>query len=154
VNGSIKDIFLAGISTRRVGRVLKPLIGAAPSASTVSEVVKSLDREVWVFHSRKLSDDYKYLFLDGLTVKLKTALGVRKRLLLIAYGIREDGRKELIEYRQACSESEEEWENFVNDLYRRGLEGGKLELIITDGAPGLHEALDMVCPARGAGSIN
>ena len=146
VNGSIKEIFLAGISTRRVGEVLKPLIGAAPSCSTVSEVVKSLDREVRVFHNRKLSDGYKYLFLDGLTVKLKTALGVRKRLLLIAYGIREDGRKELIEYRQACSESEEEWESFLNDLYRRGLEGGKLELIITDGGPGLHEALDMVYP--------
>lgn len=146
VNGSIKDIFLAGISTRRVGEVLKPLIGASPSASTVSEVVKSLDREVRAFHSRELSDDYQYLYLDGLTVKLKTALGVRKRLVLIAYGIREDGRKELIEYRQACSESGEEWENFVNDLYRRGLKGAKLELIITDGAPGLHEALDMVYP--------
>ena len=146
VNGSIREIFLAGVSTRRVGEVLKPLIGSYPSCSTVSEVVKSLDREVRVFHSRKLSDEYKYLFLDGLTVKLKTALGVRKRLLLIAYGIREDGRKELIEFRQASSESEEEWESFLNDLYRRGLEGGKLELIITDGAPGLHGALDMVYP--------
>jgi putative transposase len=146
VDGSIKEIFLAGVSTRRVGEVLKPLIGAQPSASTVSEVVKSLDREVRAFHSRALSDRYRYLFLDGLTVKLKTALGVRKRLLLIAYGIREDGKKELIEYRQASSESEEEWESFLNDLYRRGLKGGKLELVITDGAPELHGALDMVYP--------
>lgn len=140
VNGSIREIFLAGVSTRRVGEVLKPLIGAQPSASTVSEVVKSLDREVRMFHSRELSDRYKYLFLDGLTVKLKTALGVRKRLLLIAYGIREDGRKELIEFRQASYKSEEEWEGFLNDFYRRSLKGEKLELIITDGAP------DMVYP--------
>ncbi len=146
VNESIKDLFLAGVSTRRVGEVLKPLIGANPSASTVSEVVKSLDKQVREFHYRALFDRYRYLFLDGLTVRLKTALGVRKRLLLIAYGIRKDGRKELIAFRQAKSESEEEWESLLNDLYRRGLEGESLELIITDGAPGLHAAIDMVYP--------
>jgi transposase-like protein len=146
VNDSIKDIFLAGVSTRRVGEVLKPLIGANPSSSTVSQVVKSLDTEVRRFHHRVLWDRYRYLFLDGLTVRLKTALGVRKRLLLVAYGIRKDGRKELIAFRQARSESEEEWESLLNDLYRRGLEGESLELIITDGAPGLHAAIDMVYP--------
>jgi len=146
VNDSIKDIFLAGVSTRRVGEVLKPLIGANPSASTVSQVVKSLDTEVKRFHHRALWDRYRYLFLDGLTVRLKTALGARKRLLLIAYGIRKDGRKELIAFRQAKSESEEEWESLLNDLYRRGLEGESLELIITDGATGLHAAIDMVYP--------
>ena len=146
VNTAIKDIFLAGVSTRRVGEVLRPLIGSSPSASTVSQVVKSLDREVRAFHRRKISDDYRYLFFDGLTVRLKTALGVRKRLLLVAYGIRENGCKELIEFRQAQSESEEEWESLLNDLYRRGLEGHRLDLIITDGAPGLHAACDMVYP--------
>jgi transposase-like protein len=146
VNDSIKDIFLAGVSTRRVGEVLKPLIRANPSASTVSEVVKSLDPQVKAFHHRVLWDRYRYLFLDGLTVRLKTALGGRKRLLLIVYGIRKDGRKELIAFRQAKSESEEEWTSLLNDLYRRGLEGASLELIITDGAPGLHAAIDMVYP--------
>lgn len=146
VNRAVKDIFLAGVSTRRVGEVLKPLLGTSPSASTVSEVVKGLDREVRAFHSRKLKDEYKYLFLDGLTVKVKRALGVRKRLVLVAYGVKEDGRKELIDYRQAESEGEEEWDSFLNDLYRRGLEGRSLELVITDGAPGLHRALDMVYP--------
>lgn len=146
VNESIKDIFLAGISTRRVGEVLKPLIGASPSSSTVSEVVKSLDTQVRAFHHRVLFDRYRYLFLDGLTVRLKTALGVRKRLLLVAYGIRKDGRKELIEFRQAQSESEQEWEALLDNLYRRGLEGESLELIITDGAPGLHAVIDMVYP--------
>lgn len=146
VNTAIKDIFLAGVSTRRVGEVLRPLIGSNPSAATVSQVVKSLDSEVRAFHHRKIADDYKYLFLDGLTVRLKKALGVRKRQLLVAYGIRENGCKELIEFRQAQSESEQEWESLLNDLYRRGLEGSRLDLIITDGAPGLHAACDMAYP--------
>jgi len=146
VNTAIKDIFLAGVSTRRVGEVLRPLIGSNPSGSTVSQVVKGLDKEVRAFHHRNIVDEYKYLFLDGLTVRLKMALGVRKRLLLVAYGIRENGCKELIEFRQAQSESEEEWEGLLNDLYRRGLEGSRLDLIITDGAPGLHAACEMVYP--------
>jgi len=146
VNEVIKDMFLAGISTRRVGEVLKPLIGSNPSAQTVSQVTKSLDSEARKFHQRKIKDCYKYLILDGLTVKVKTATGVRKRLILCAYGIREDGRKELIDFRQAKSESEHEWETFLNYLYRRGLEGQKLALIVTDGALGLHSALDMVYP--------
>ena len=146
VDEAIKDMFLAGVSTRRVKEVLEPLIGSSPSAQTVSQVTKSLDAEVRKFHRRKIKDCYRYLFLDGLTVKVKTATGVRKRLILCAYGIREDGRKELIDFRQAKSESEHEWETFLNDLYRRGLEGENLALIITDGAPGLHKALDMVYP--------
>jgi len=144
VDKAIKDMFLAGVSTRRVKEVLEPLIGSSPSAQTVSEVTKSLNAEVRKFHRRKLKDWYKYLFLDGLTVKVKTSTGVKKRLILCAYGIREDGRKELIDFRQAKSESEHEWEVFLNDLYRRGLVGDNLELIITDGAPGLHSALDFV----------
>ena len=146
VDEAIKDMFLAGVSTRRVKEVLEPLIGSSPSAQTVSQVTKSLDAEVRKFHRRKIKGCYRYLFLDGLTVKVKTATGVRKRLILCAYGIREDGRKELIDFRQAKSESEHEWETFLNDLYRRGLEGENLALIITDGAPGLHRALDMVYP--------
>ena len=146
VDRAIKDMFLAGVSTRRVREVLRPLIGCCPSAQTVSQVTKSLDVEVRKFHKRRIKGCYKYLFLDGLRVKVKTATGVRKRLILCAYGIREDGRKELIDFRQACSESEHEWEAFLADLYRRGLGGEKLQLIITDGAPGLHSALDFVYP--------
>lgn len=146
VNDAIKDLFLAGVSTRRVGEVLKPLIGSNPSAQTVSEVTKSLDSEVRSFHQRKIEDCYRYLILDGLTIKVKTLPSSSKRILLCAYGIRYDGRKELIDFLQASSESEEEWERFLNSLYRRGLEGKKLELIVTDGAPGLHRAIEMVFP--------
>jgi len=146
VNRAIRDIFLAGVSTRRVAEVLKPLLGCAPSAATVSEVAKELDEEVRRFQQRPLADKYVYLFLDGITLKVKGALGVRKRLVLCAYGITKDGGRELIAFRQANSESQAAWEAFLNDLYRRGLVGKHLRLIITDGCPGLTAALDMVYP--------
>jgi putative transposase len=146
VDEAIKDIFLSGASTRRVREVLEPLIGCRPSASTVSKVCKDLDRQVRAYHRRKLGDGYRYLFLDGITLKVKKARGAKKRLVLCAYGIRHDGRRELISFRLADSESGLAWEVFLNDLYKRGLTGDNLELITTDGAPGLLEALDMVYP--------
>ncbi len=85
-------------------------------------------------------------FFDGLRVRLERVFGVGKRLLLIAYGVREDGRKELMDFRKSRSEDEEEWPSFLNDLYRWGLEGVSLGLIITDGTAGLHAALEMVYP--------
>ena len=146
VNGLIRECFLAGVSTRRVGEVLAPVLGEAPSPQTVSRVAQSLDAEVRRFHNRPLADHYLYLIIDGITLKVKGATGVRKRLVLSAYGITPKGRRELISFRQAPAESEAQWEAFLEDLYRRGLEGKALALIVTDGHSGLHRALDMVYP--------
>ncbi len=66
VNQLIREVFLAGVSTRRVGEVLAPVLGEAPSPQTVSRVVRALDAEVRRFHSRLLSDHYCYLLLDGI----------------------------------------------------------------------------------------
>ncbi len=89
-------------------------------------------------------DDYQYLFLDGITLKVKGACGVKKRMVLCAYGITLEGKRELISFRQATAESESQWEAFLRDLYSRGLEGRDLQLVVTDGCAGLHRALDTV----------
>ena len=146
VNDLIREMFLAGVSTRRVGEVLLPVLGEAPSPQTVSRVVRSLDREVQRFHDRPLSDHYLYLLLDGITLKVKGALGAKKRLVLCAYGITTDGKREIVSFRQATAESEAQWEAFLQDMYRRGLEGKSLALLVTDGNPGLCRALDLVYP--------
>lgn len=142
----IKDMFLAGVSTRRVGEVIRPLLGFEVSATTVSTICKSLDKEVQKFHGREIEDEYIYLFLDGITLKARNALEVKKRIVLCAYGIRKDGERELISFRQAQSESEEAWRAFLNDLYSRGLKGKNLKLVIVDGCPGLLRALEIVYP--------
>lgn len=142
----IREAFLAGVSTRRVGEVLQPVLGKAISASTVSTITSALDREVAAFLARPVADDVIYLLLDGVTLKVKAAQGVKKKLVLTAYGITNEGKRKIISFRIARSESEAEWEAFLNDLYRRGLEGDALKLVVTDGCSGLHKALDTVYP--------
>ena len=146
VNNLIRELFLAGVSTRRVGEVLAPVLGKAPSPQTVSRVTRSLDVEVRRFHRRPLDDRYSYLLLDGITLKMKGATGVKKRLVLCAYGITPEGWREMISFRQAKAESEAQWEAFLQGLYQRGLEGKALAMVVSDGNPGLHRALDMVYP--------
>lgn len=146
VNGLIREMFLAGVSTRRVGEVLEPILGVAPSPQTVSRVTRDLDAEVRRFHNRMLSDDYYYLILDGITLRVKGAAGVKKRSVLCAYGITPGGKREMISFRQADAESEAQWEAFLRDLYDRGLHGKKLRLVVTDGGSGLHSALDTTYP--------
>lgn len=146
VNGLLRETFLAGVSTRRVGEVVQPLLGVRWSATTVSTVTKTLDAAVRQFHRRALLDEYQVLFLDGVTMKVKEATGVRKRLVLVAYGLTVFGQRVLLSFRQAPSESAPAWEAFLNDLYRRGLEGKPLRLVVTDGGKGLHAALAVVFP--------
>jgi putative transposase len=133
INLLVRNMFLAGVSTRRVGEVLEPMLGKSISAQTVSRITKSIDREVAVFLSRPLGDSYCYLFLDGIALKMKTVTGVVKKLVLTAYGITEEGKKEIISFQLATAESEAQWEGFLDNLYRRGLEGKGLKLIVTDG---------------------
>ena len=144
VNRAIMNVFLAGVSTRDVSSAVKPLLETNFSASCVSRITKALDVKVKQFHRRKLLDEYQFLFLDGITLSVKGSLKAVKKLILVAYGITIFGKKELISFRIAPSESQASWEAFLNDLYKRALKGENLKLIITDGCPGLKAALDTV----------
>jgi transposase-like protein len=146
VDGLIRDVFLAGVSTRRVGETLQAVLGEPVSAQTVSRVARSLDREVERFHRRLLADDVCYLLLDGVSMRIRGATQVKRRLVLCAYGITVTGERRLLDHRLAKSESQASWEAFLNQLRERGLVGRHLQLITTDGCPGLHGALDVVYP--------
>jgi putative transposase len=139
--------FVLGLSTRKVGEVLLALLGAKVSASTVSRVARTLDQAVAAFHRRPLRNQYTTLMLDGVVLSRKTGAGAIRRPVLVALGIRPDGRKEVIDFRLAGSESAAEWERFLTDLYRRGLTGEScLDLICIDGGAGLIAALPTVFP--------
>ncbi|MBU3911955.1 MAG: IS256 family transposase [Candidatus Omnitrophica bacterium] len=144
VNEAICNVFLSGVSTRDVSAAIKPLLETTFSASCVSRITKNLNSKVKEFHKRKLLDEYQFLFLDGITLSVKSSLKAVKKLVLVAYGITIFGKKDLISFRIASSESQSSWEAFLNDLYTRGLKGDNLKLIITDGCKGLHAALDIV----------
>jgi len=133
--------FVLGLSTRKVGETLLALLGRKVSASTVSQVAKTLDAAVAAFHRRPLQNRYKALMLDGVVLARKTGAGALRRPVLVALGLRHDGKKEVIDFRLAASESGAEWEKFLADLYRRGLTGEGVDMICVDGGAGLLAAL-------------
>ena len=147
VHDLVREAFLRGISTRQVGAVLEPILGEAYSAQTISRIVRGLDGAVEQFHRRPLVDDCVYLFLDGVVLKVRDLQGkVRRRVVLVAYGISSKGRRELLAYQLAQGESETAWTAFLQGLYLRGLLGYRLRLVITDGSTGLAAAVGLVYP--------
>jgi transposase-like protein len=142
----IRQAFLRGISTRQVGRVAAVLTGEAVSAQTVSKLTRVLDQAVQKFHHRALGDEWAYLVLDGVWLKVRRAFGPQRVLLLVAYGVRRDGTRELLAFTRAKSESQAGWAGLLNDLFQRGLRGKNLQMVITDGCVGLARALETVYP--------
>jgi transposase-like protein len=140
----ILSAFVLGLSTRKVGETLLSLLGRPVSPATVSQVAKTLDAAVAAFHRRPLQNRYKVLMLDGVVLARKTGAGALRRPVLVALGLRADGKKEVIDFRLAASESAAEWETFLTNLYRRGLTGDGLDMICVDGGSGLLAALPSV----------
>ncbi len=142
----IREAFLRGISTRQVGRVVGIVTGEVVSAQTVSKVARSLDRMVKAFQQARLKDEWVYLFLDGVSLRVRRPAGRQRVQMLVAYGVRADGSRQLLGFLRSRGESQAAWEGLLMDLYRRGLEGRPLKLIITDGCEGLAAALQTVYP--------
>ena len=142
----IREAFLRGISTRQVGRVVATLTGEVVSAQTVSRITRDLDALVTRFHQARLEDEWAYLFLDGVSLRVRRPSGRKRVHMLVAYGVKKDGRRQLLAFMRSRGESQADWEGLLNDLYRRGVEGKNLQLIVTDGCPGLANAIQTVYP--------
>ena len=121
-------------------------LGERVSASTVSEVAKGLDEAVKRYHERKIVDGYRFLFFDGVVLKQRGVAKVQKKTILSVYGETWEGKREMIDFLLATSESQNAWEGFLRNLYERGLEGKHCEIITSDGGKGLRNALEVVYP--------
>lgn len=146
VDRLILSCFVLGLSTRKVGRALGPLLGARITPATVSRVSRTLDAAVAAWHARPLGDGWRALVLDGVVLSRQSGAGALRRPVLVALGLRPDGRKEVIDFRLARSESQAEWAAFLTDLHRRGLTGEGLEGVCVDGGAGLAAALPLCLP--------
>jgi len=144
VDKAIRDVFMCGVSTRRVGESLSALLDAPISASTVSNVSKSLNKYVKEYHNRRIDSEYQYLILDAVYLSIRGVAKAKKKAVLVAYGITMFGERELIDFQIAGVESEAKWERFLTKLWERGLKGKYLKLITTDGHKGLKRALETV----------
>ncbi len=92
IDRMILACFVLGLSTRKVAVALLPILGRRISAGTVSQVAKTLDTAVAAFHRRPLQDVYPVLMLDGVVLSRKTGAGAIRRPVLVALGLRPDGR--------------------------------------------------------------
>jgi transposase-like protein len=136
---------ILGLSTRKQKQFFKQFFKTCVSHTTASKLLTKLEEELKNYRNKALSDDYSYLVLDAIWVHIKE-LNIKNRPVLFAMGIKEDESKQILGFKLAKSESEQEWLSFLNDLYRRGLEGKNLKLIISDNCPKLESALNFVYP--------
>ena len=143
---ALVEMYVQGVSTRKVARVVETLCGAAVSASTVSAAVKRLDGEVAAWRARDLGGQtYPYLVLDAHVEQVRREGQVRATAMLWAIGIRADGYREHLGTWLGASESLESWTMVCEDLVARGLTG--VRYAVSDEHQGLVAALRRFFPA-------
>lgn len=144
---TMMEMVVQGVSTRKIEKVTEELCGAKFSKSTVSELCKGLNKSVFEFKNRPLEKSYPFLMLDALYIKVREDFRVRSKAFLVAFGINEDGRKEILGFDVCENETEYHWESFLRNLKERGLKD--VDLAISDGNPGLISAIRKELPKAG-----
>lgn len=147
VDRVLRQAFLRGLSTRETAALAETLTGVPLSAAAISRLTRTLDAQVGAFHRRPISFPARYLLVDGLWVSVRgTSRRRQRRVVLAAYGIDEAGHRELLDYRQAASESAAEWSRFLGSLVTRGLDPDGVRLVTADGAGGIAAAVAEAFP--------
>lgn len=141
---AVAEMYLKGVSTRKVEAITQELCGLEISSSQVSRMTQELDEEFEAFRSRRLGQ-CKYLFVDAHYLKVRHNGTVIDQAVLVAYGINAFGRREILGASVSLSEAEVHWRMFLESLQHRGLSG--LELITSDDHSGLRAALRSVFPS-------
>ena len=141
---SLAEMYVQGVSTRKVKAVTEELCGHAFSASAISAVNKRLDEGLAAFAGRRLEEPFAYLILDARYEKVREAGIVGSRAVLIAVGIDRDGRRQVLAVELANRESRSAWKDFLLGLRERGLHG--VEFVVADDHAGLKAAVREVLP--------
>jgi len=144
----VMEAYVNGVSTRKVERLVAQLGVEGMSKSQVSRICQGLDERAEAFRSRPLEGAYPYLWLDARIerVRDRDAHTVRHKALLVAYGVHESGRREVIGIAVGEVESEATWREFLRSLVARGLAG--VQLVVSDAHPGLKSAIASVIGAQ------
>jgi transposase-like protein len=141
---ALAEMYIQGVSTRKVKAITEELCGHAFSASAISAVNKTLDEGLERFAKRPLEEVYPYLVLDARYEKVREAGVIRSRAIQIAIGINEEGRRQILAVELANRESQTSWKEVLLELKSRGLRG--VEFVVSDDHPGLKRAIAEVLP--------
>ena len=140
--GALTEMYVQGVSTRKVKAVTEELCGHEFSASTISRLNQNLDEELDKFAGRRLEDPYPYLILDARYEKVREEGVIRSQAVMIAIGVDWEGRRNVLAVELANRESQSSWKEFCLRLKTRGLSG--VELVISDDHAGLRKAITEV----------
>ncbi len=136
---ALAEMYVQGVSTRKVKAITEELCGHAFSASAISDINRGLDAQLEQFSQRTLEEDYPYLILDARYERVREDGTIDPRAVMIALGINGDGRRCVLAVELANRESRSSWKDFLLRLKERGLRG--VELVVSDDHAGLRKAI-------------
>lgn len=139
---TMMEMYIEGVSTRKVSKVTEVLCGTEFSAATVSSLTKKMDESLKKFANRSLTEAYPYIILDARYEKVRIDGIVQNQAVLIALGINWDGRREVLGVELAPRESDSIWKDFLIKLKERGLHG--VEFVVSDDHCGIRNAVSAV----------
>ena len=144
VEEALIEMYLAGVSVRRVEDITEALWGTKVSPSTVSELNQKVYQQIDQWRNKPIEGEHPYVYLDGICLKRSWGGEVRNVAVLVAIGVAADGFREVLGISEGAKEDHSGWQHFLRHLKARGLKGVKL--FISDACMGLVEALSELYP--------
>jgi transposase-like protein len=144
VEEALVEMYLAGVSVRRVEDITEAQWGTRVSASTVSELNKRIYGQINEWRSRPIEGEHPYVYLDGIWLKRSWGGEVRNIAVLVAVGVNQDSHREVLGVQEGAKEDKESWQGFLRHLKGRGLRG--VRLFVSDKCLGLVESLTEFYP--------
>ena len=135
----LTEMFVAGVSTQKVGEVAETLMGVAPSASTVSRLNQTLTQHFETWRERPLQEHWRIVYLDGVYFTARHGDQTDSTVLLTALGVDLEGKKEVVALRACAEERKDGWSCLLQDVRQRGVT--QIDLIVTDGHEGILSAV-------------
>jgi putative transposase len=143
ITEDLAALYLTGVSTRTLSLLTKRLIGRSLSATEVSNASAELKQSVEAWRTRDLSlESFKYLFVDGVTFRMRIGKTIERVPVLVVIGVKEDGTKQVLALQGGDKESAPTWRQLFRDLKQRGLKGSLITLGIMDGLSGLEKIFE------------
>ena len=141
---ALVEMYVQGVSTRKVKAITEELCGQSFAASTISAINKGLDEGLTKFAQRRLTEDYPYLILDARYEKVREDGIIQSQAVLLAIGINWEGQRQVLGVELANRESQSSWREFLLSLKQRGLRG--VEVAVSDDHAGLRKAIGEILP--------
>lgn len=141
---ALAEMYVQGVSTRKVKAITEELCGHSFSASTISEATSRLDEGLKAFFERRLEEPYPYLILDARYERVREGGVIASQAVLVAIGVDWEGRRQVLGVEVANRESRSSWREFLAGLRSRGLHG--VEYVVSDNHAGLKAAIREILP--------